>query len=131
MSKKYTTWLSAFRLRTLPLSISGIIVGASLAEYNGFFNWIVFALALLITLSLQILSNLANDYGDGVKGTDNHERIGPKRAIQSGDITPEKMFEAIKINILITIGLALLLILSAFGAKHFLLGIMFFGIGDR
>lgn len=129
MSKKYKTWLSAFRLRTLPLSISGIIVAASLAEYNGFFNWSIFVLALLTTLSLQILSNLANDYGDGVKGTDNHERIGPQRAIQSGEITPEKMLDAIKINILITIGLALLLILSAFGSKHFLLGLLFFGIG--
>ncbi|HLV15460.1 MAG TPA: 1,4-dihydroxy-2-naphthoate octaprenyltransferase [Xanthomarina sp.] len=129
MSIKIKTWLSAFRLRTLPLSVSGIIVAASLAAYNGVFDWMVFVFALLTTLSLQILSNLANDYGDGIKGTDNHERVGPKRAIQSGEITPEKMFSAIKINILITIGLALLLILSAFGAKHFLLGIMFFGIG--
>lgn len=129
MSIKIKTWLSAFRLRTLPLSVSGIIVAASLAAYNGVFDWMVFVFALLTTLSLQILSNLANDYGDGIKGTDNHERVGPNRAIQSGEITPEKMFSAIKINILITIGLALLLILSAFGAKHFLLGIMFFGIG--
>ncbi|HLV39798.1 1,4-dihydroxy-2-naphthoate octaprenyltransferase [Xanthomarina sp.] len=129
MFKNYTTWLSAFRLRTLPLSVSGIIVAASLAAYNGVFNWMVFVFALLTTLSLQILSNLANDYGDGIKGTDNHERVGPQRAIQSGVITPEKMFEAIKMNILITIVLALLLILSAFGTHHFLLGLLFFGIG--
>lgn len=129
MFKNYTTWLSAFRLRTLPLSVSGIIVAASLAAYNGVFNWMVFVFALLTTLSLQILSNLANDYGDGIKGTDNHERVGPQRAIQSGVITREKMFEAIKMNILITIVLALLLILSAFGTHHFLLGLLFFGIG--
>ena len=129
MSKNYKTWLSAFRLRTLPLSISGIIVAASLAAYNGFFNWQVLALALLTTLSLQILSNLANDYGDGIKGTDNHERIGPQRAIQSGIITPKQMLGAIKINIVITIILALLLILVAFGTRHFLLGLLFFGIG--
>jgi 1,4-dihydroxy-2-naphthoate octaprenyltransferase len=129
MPKKYKIWLSAFRLRTLPLSISGIIVAASLAAYNGFFDWIVLVLAILTTLSLQILSNLANDYGDGVKGTDNHERIGPKRAIQSGNITPEEMFEAIKINILITIGLAFFLIMAAFGTHHFLLAMLFFGIG--
>ncbi|MCX7549805.1 1,4-dihydroxy-2-naphthoate octaprenyltransferase [Xanthomarina sp. F2636L] len=129
MSKKYKTWMSAFRLRTLPLSISGIIVAASLAAYNGFFDWMVFVFAILTTLSLQILSNLANDYGDGIKGTDNHERIGPQRAIQSGEITPEKMLDAIKINILITIGLALLSILSAFGSHHFLLAMLFFGLG--
>src|SRR5690554_6416858 len=98
MSIKIKTWLSAFRLRTLPLSVSGIIVAASLAAYNGVFDWMVFVFALLTTLSLQILSNLANDYGDGIKGTDNHERVGPNRAIQSGEITPEKMFSAIKIK---------------------------------
>ncbi|GGG45257.1 1,4-dihydroxy-2-naphthoate octaprenyltransferase [Bizionia arctica] len=129
MPKKYKIWLSAFRLRTLPLSISGIIVAASLAAYNGLFNWMVFVLAILTTLSLQVLSNLANDYGDGVKGTDNHERIGPQRALQSGDISPEEMFDAIKVNILITIGLAFFLIMAAFGTNHFLLAMLFFGIG--
>src|SRR5690554_3416897 len=122
---KLNGWISAARPRTLPLSIAGIIVTGALAIEAGFFSISIFILALVTTLGLQVLSNFANDYGDGVKGTDNHERVGPKRAIQSGEITPEKMFSAIKINILITIGLALLLILSAFGAKHFLLGIMF------
>jgi 1,4-dihydroxy-2-naphthoate octaprenyltransferase len=129
MPKKYKIWLSAFRLRTLPLSISGIIVAASLATYNGFFNWIVLVLAILTTLSLQILSNLANDYGDGIKGTDNHERIGPQRTVQSGDITPEEMFEAIKVNILVTIGLSFFLIMAAFGTHHFWLAMLFFGLG--
>jgi 1,4-dihydroxy-2-naphthoate octaprenyltransferase len=129
MPKKYKIWLSAFRLRTLPLSISGIIVAASLATYNGFFNWIVLVLAILTTLSLQILSNLANDYGDGIKGTDNHERIGPQRTVQSGDITPEEMFEAIKVNILVTIGLSFFLIMTAFGTHHFWLAMLFFGLG--
>ncbi|HAB28340.1 MAG TPA: 1,4-dihydroxy-2-naphthoate octaprenyltransferase [Xanthomarina gelatinilytica] len=128
MSKKYKIWLSAFRLRTLPLSLSGIIVAASLAAYNGVFDWLVFVLAILTTLSLQILSNLSNDYGDGVKGTDSDDRIGPQRAIQSGTITPDEMFEAIKINILIVIGLAFFLIMAAFGTKHFLLAMLFFGL---
>ena len=100
---KLKLWLSAFRLRTLPLSDSGIIIGGCIAYYNGFFNFKIFGLAILVTLAFQILSNLANDYGDGVKGTDNDNRIGPERAIQSGKITPEQMFEAIKINILIVI----------------------------
>ena len=125
----FSHWISAMRLRTLPLSVSGIILAACLAEYNGFFKWNVFLLAILTTLSLQILSNLDNDYGDGVKGTDNKDRIGPARAIQSGKISPEEMFNAIRINILISIGLAFALIFSAFGIKHFPLTLLFFGLG--
>lgn len=127
--KSISLWISVMRLRTLPLSISGIIIASCLAEYNGFFQWNICILAILTTLSFQILSNLANDYGDGVKGTDGDDRIGPERAIQSGKISPEDMFNAIKINVLISIGLAFLLIFSAFGVKHFLLTLIFFVLG--
>jgi len=127
--KNIALWISTMRLRTLPLSISGIILASFLAEYNGCFNWEVCILAILTTLSLQILSNLANDYGDGIKGTDNASRIGPPRAIQSGKISPEEMFKAIRISILISIGLAFALIFLAFGVKHFLLTILFFLLG--
>ncbi|TWO32974.1 1,4-dihydroxy-2-naphthoate octaprenyltransferase [Seonamhaeicola sediminis] len=126
--KKLSVWISSMRLRTLPLSISGIIVASCLAEYNGHFSWIIFVLAILTTLSFQILSNLANDYGDGVKGTDNEDRIGPERAIQSGKISPDEMFNAIKINVLISIGLAFALIFKAFGVEHFLLTLIFFAL---
>lgn len=129
MSNNIKIWVSAFRLRTLPLSVSGIIIAGSLAHYNGFFDWLVFALAILTTLSLQVLSNLANDYGDGVKGTDNMDRVGPERALQSGKITSESMFEAIKVNILISIGLSFFLILAAFGRNHFWLALLFFSLG--
>jgi 1,4-dihydroxy-2-naphthoate octaprenyltransferase len=121
-------WLSAIRPRTLPLSISGIIIGTCFAHYNGFFNGMVMIFAILTTISLQILSNLANDYGDGIKGTDNNNRVGPERAIQSGEITPSQMFEAIKINILIIILLVFLLIYNAFGQNHFLYTLIFIGI---
>ena len=126
---KIKLWLSAFRLRTLPLSASGIIVGAFLAFYNGFFDWSIFILTLLTTLALQILSNLANDYGDGVKGTDNQDRIGPERAIQSGEISPEEMFHAIRINILIVIFLVFATVFKSFGIDHFLYGLLFFVLG--
>lgn len=122
-------WFSAFRLRTLPLSISGIVVGSCFAAYNGFFNTLVFILAILVTLALQILSNLANDYGDGTKGTDNENRVGPMRAVQSGKITPEQMLEALKINVLIVILLTVLLIYSAFGHRYFLYSLFFFVLG--
>lgn len=123
--ENFKVWLSAIRLRTLPLSISGIIVAACFAHYNGLFNIEVFVLAILTTLSFQILSNLANDYGDGVKGTDNNNRIGPERAIQSGKLSPEEVFNGIKACILLSIGLSFLLIITAFGVNNFLYSFLF------
>ena len=81
---KTKAWIGAMRLRTLPLSFSVIIVGNALAYgYTGAlcksacnFSWGIFGLTLLTTLLLQVLSNLANDYGDAKKGTDNDQRTG-------------------------------------------------------
>jgi 1,4-dihydroxy-2-naphthoate octaprenyltransferase len=116
-------WIQAARLRTLPLSVSGIIVGSMYALAHPtnkiltpteVFNWRIFGLALLTTLGLQILSNFANDYGDGMKGTDNEDRVGPKRAIQSGAISPEAMKRAIALTASLTLISAMLLIYYAF-----------------
>lgn len=126
---RFSIWVSAIRLRTLPLSISGIIVAGCLAEYNGVFDWLIFLLAISVTLSYQILSNLANDYGDGVKGTDNNNRIGPQRVIQSGAITPKSMLNAIRLNVFVSVLLTLLLIFFAFGAADLLLILLFFTLG--
>jgi 1,4-dihydroxy-2-naphthoate octaprenyltransferase len=87
-------WLHAFRLRTLPLAASSIITGSALAAFHGAFRWPVFLLALLTAVLLQVLSNLANDLGDHQHGTDNSDRIGPQRAVQSGAITPARMERA-------------------------------------
>lgn len=88
-------WLSAFRLRTLPLSLSSIFLGSFLAYHNQAFSLNILILASLTTLFLQVLSNLANDYGDTQNGADTNERIGPKRAVQSGAISQKAMFRAI------------------------------------
>lgn len=128
MFKKIKPWLSAFRLRTLPLSISGIIIGSCFAYYNGQFNMLIMILALALTIALQILSNLANDYGDGVRGTDNEDRIGPERAIQSGAISPEEMLEGIKLNILIVIILTVTLVFMSFGSKYLMYALLFLGL---
>lgn len=88
-------WIKAFRLRTLPLSISGIIVGSVCALNAGFWNTPIFLLALSTTILFQILSNLANDLGDTLKGADNKDRVGPERAVQSGAITIPAMRNAI------------------------------------
>lgn len=117
------------RLRTLPLSVSGIILGTCFAYYNGHFSPWVLVLAILTTISLQVLSNLANDYGDGVKGTDNDERVGPQRAIQSGEITPDEMLDAIKFNIIVVIILTLSLIWAAFGSTNILFLLLFVFLG--
>ena len=86
-----SSWLKAFRLRTLPLSFSSIILGSFLAYHKGFFILPVLIGALLTTLFLQILSNLANDYGDTINGVDNHQRLGPKRGLQTGEISLPQM----------------------------------------
>ncbi|MDP5082234.1 MAG: 1,4-dihydroxy-2-naphthoate octaprenyltransferase, partial [Winogradskyella sp.] len=127
--KKIKPWLSAMRLRTLPLSVSGIILGTCFAYYNGHFNWWILVFAILTTISLQVLSNLANDYGDGVRGTDNKERVGPERAIQSGEITPNEMLDAIKLNIIVVIILTLFLVWIAFGPANLLFLILFVLLG--
>ena len=89
--KRVKVWLNAFRLRTLPLSLSGIIFGSFLAKANGFWDSSIFGMSLLTTILFQILSNLANDLGDHQKGADNENRVGPTRTTQSGEITPKAM----------------------------------------
>ncbi len=131
-------WIEAARLRTLPLSVSGIIVGSMYALANPteniltpteVFSWTIFGLALLTTLGLQVLSNFANDYGDGVKGTDNEDRIGPKRAIQSGVITPQAMKKAIIITSIATLIAAILLIYVSFSDSNLLYSLFFLVLG--
>jgi 1,4-dihydroxy-2-naphthoate octaprenyltransferase len=121
-------WIQAARLRTLPLSISGILVGSAYAYYQHKFEWIIFVLALLTTLSFQILSNFANDYGDGIKGTDAN-RIGEKRLVASGEITSAQMKKAIIINGIIAFVLAVALIYFAFGQENFVYSLTFLVLG--
>ena len=86
-------WVAAFRLKTLPLALSNTLVGSALAVMDGGFRWSVFVLAALTTVLLQILSNMANDYGDFVNGKDTAERVGPKRMVQSGEISVPTMLK--------------------------------------
>lgn len=105
------SWLSAFRLRTLPLSLSGIIVGSAVAYQHDVGNHLILVLALLTTLLLQILSNLANDLGDTQKGADNENRVGPERAVQSGAISARQMKNAVILFALLAFSTATPLIL--------------------
>ena len=131
-------WIEAARLRTLPLSVSGIIVGSMYAlslptdaidTPTEVFNWKLFGFAILTTLGLQILSNFANDYGDGLKGTDNEDRVGPKRTIQSGLISPAAMKRAIIVTSILTFISALLLIYFSFRDTNFWYSLLFVALG--
>jgi 1,4-dihydroxy-2-naphthoate octaprenyltransferase len=122
-------WIDAARIRTLPLSVSGILVGSFYALSQAYFNWKIIIFALSTTVCLQVLSNFANDYGDGIKGTDNEDRVGPKRAIQSGAIKPQAMKVAIFFMSLLTLLSALSLIYFSFKGKHLLYSLMFFVLG--
>lgn len=122
-------WIEAARIRTLPLSVSGILVGSFYAMSQGKFNWKIVIFALSTTLCLQILSNFANDYGDGVKGTDNEDRVGPKRAIQSGAISPQAMKVALFFMSFLTFVSALFLIYVSFKGKHLVYSILFLLLG--
>ncbi|MDF0708434.1 1,4-dihydroxy-2-naphthoate octaprenyltransferase [Flagellimonas okinawensis] len=122
-------WVQAARLRTLPLSLSGIIVGTALAVMEGQFDLTIFILALFTTVGFQVTSNFANDYGDGVKGTDNEDRIGPARAIQSGSITRGSLKKGIIISIVISMLIALALIYLAFGKENIIYILLFFVLG--
>ena len=122
-------WIQAARLRTLPLSVSGIIVGSFYAMSQSMFNWKIIIFALSTTLGLQILSNFANDYGDGIKGTDNEDRVGPKRAIQSGVITPEAMKRALVITSILTLISAIVLIYVAFKDHNLGFSLFYLGLG--
>lgn len=107
---KLKAWIQAARLRTLPLSLSGIIVGSFAAYTKGFWDTQIFTLAMLTTLFLQVLSNFANDLGDSYKGADNAYRVGPERAIQSGQISQVAMGIAVVLMSLFSLGTAIPLI---------------------
>jgi len=87
-------WVKAARLRTLPLAFASIILGTALAAARGHYDGLSFFLALLTTLFYQVLSNYANDYGDGIRGTDDN-RVGEQRAIASGLISASTMKKAV------------------------------------
>ena len=120
----FKNWIKASRPQTLPLSLSGVILGNLLAANTRTFSGIVFAMALVTAVLLQILSNFANDYGDGVKGTDKN-RTGSPRMLQAGLISPQQMRRAIIITAILCFIAALVLIVAALGVEN-LGAILFF-----
>lgn len=108
-------WIKAFRLRTLPLALASIGMGAFLAAASGNFKGGIFALCALTTIFLQVLSNLANDYGDSVHGADSVNRVGPSRAVQSGIISKTAMRNAMIVFAILSLASGIGLVYLAFG----------------
>ena len=118
--QKVKYWIQAARIQTLPLSISGILVGSSFAYNINSFDNIIFFLSIITAISFQVLSNFANDYGDGILGTDN-QRIGPDRVIASGKLSLKELKKGIVINVFISITFSYSLIKYSFKSDYFLI----------
>lgn len=122
-------WITAMRLRTLPLAAAGILAGSAGLKPQIFSSWI-FVLALLTALALQIFSNLANDYGDFQNGADGKDRVGPARMVQSGKITAEQMKRGLYVSGAIAFAFGVLLLNEVFVLKKNWLGFgVYLGIG--
>ena len=128
-------WIEASRLRTLPLSISGIIMGAFIARWRllgqgQFWDWRIFVLAILVTLLYQILSNFANDYGDGVRGTDAlRTNEAESRAVASGKISAKEMRRAIALFSILSLVATVGLLFITFYPNYWIEFGFFIGLG--
>jgi 1,4-dihydroxy-2-naphthoate octaprenyltransferase len=122
-------WISAARPRTLPLALSSILMGSFLAAGHHSFSWTIFALAVITTTCLQVLSNFANDYGDTVSGVDSVERTVATRAVQTGAITREQMTKAIILMSVISFISGSLLIYEGLKDTDSQTILAFFGLG--
>lgn len=138
-------WVEAARPRTLPASVSPVLLGCALAYYDGMFDITPAVLCLLVALFAQIASNFANDYFDFKKGADREDRLGPERAVAQGWITPKAMLAGTFVMLglaclsglllicfadwrLIWVGLAIAICVLAYSAGPFPLA--YNGLGD-
>ena len=100
-------------------------MGNALALNHNDFSFIIFLLSILTAIAFQIVSNFANDYGDGIKGTDNEQRIGPKRVLQQGLLTSKNLKRGILVSVLVSIILSIALIYESLGVDKLLFSVLF------
>ena len=124
-------YIPSLRLRTLPLSLSGIILGSGLASkgLQSSFDWFVFGWAVLTTLCLQILSNLSNELGDALKGTDAGQQGRAAYGLQAGTVTLQEMKRMIVVFIFLSIVFGMALVLTAFDTFFCIRSLVFLGLG--
>lgn len=127
-TSKTTAWIESLRPRTLPLALASIVTGSALAAWMNHFQLDIALMALLTAALLQILSNLANDYGDAIKGSDTETRIGPNRGMQKGLINLAQMKRALIIVIILTVASGIGLIAIACKKPEDILGFLALGL---
>ena len=111
--KKIRYYIVAMRLRTLPLSLAGVILGLMLAAADYHVRWGVVIFTLLTTLSLQLLSNVANELGDALKGTDRADRQGPGYTVSTGLLKPKDLKRMIWAYVILSVCFGLAMIKSS------------------
>ena len=94
-------WVIAARPRTLPAAVAPVLVGSSLAQFDGVFRWDSFLLAMVGALAIQIAANFANDASDAKRGAD-VDRIGPPRMVTAGIISPKQMWTGVAIAVAVS-----------------------------
>jgi len=122
-------YIQSLRLRTLPLSVAGIILGSGLAYTSGSFSWMICVLAVLTALCLQILSNLSNELGDAQKGTDTDQHGREAYGLQAGTITTRQMKRMIWLFVVLSVLSGGALIFCAFGSLLAVQSLVFYGLG--
>ena len=112
--KQIKIWLEAIRLRTLPVSVSGVLIAVGLAKFNGAFRLVPSLLCVAFAVLAQIVSNLANEYFDFKAGTDKKGRVGPRRGVTEGDFSPATLKRAIVGTLVATcaVGLSMLAVVD-------------------
>ena len=91
MNKNFKIWLEAIRLRSLPVSVSGVLMAIGIAVWQNHFKWIPAVLCLVFAVLAQVVSNFANEYYDYLRGADKKGRVGPRRGVTEGDIKPKTL----------------------------------------
>lgn len=84
-------WVEAARLRTLPVSIAGVIAAIGVAKWEHHFTWLPAVICLVFAILAQVTSNFANEYYDFKRGSDKKGRVGPRRGVTEGDIKPDTL----------------------------------------
>lgn len=112
--KQIKIWIEAIRLRTLPVSVSGVLIAVALAKFNGAFRLLPSLLCVAFAVMAQIVSNLANEYFDFKAGTDKKGRVGPRRGVTEGDFSPATLKRAMVGTLIATcaVGLSMLAVVD-------------------